>query len=184
MVTAWRRSGRPAPRLRCSSAFFNLPTGAEPASIWRTPSLYSAGSFLAFEPSPSRRELKESSMTDLGSKVAQARLTRRQLAGGAAGLGAAAVAANVPSLGVQQALAQATGGTIKLPLGPSANVDLNPIGIRTLGAFYLQSCIYDGLILSSPSWDEVELALAETWDVSEDGLTYTFNLRQGVKWHD
>ena len=26
--------------------------------------------------------------------------------------------------------------------------------------------------------------LAERWDVSADGLLYTFRLRQGVRWHD
>ena len=26
--------------------------------------------------------------------------------------------------------------------------------------------------------------MAETWEVSEDGLTYTFHLREGLKWSD
>jgi ABC-type transport system substrate-binding protein len=127
------------------------------------------------------------SISRTGHDFAELRANRRTLMKGAAATGiAAAGMRGVSHAGAQDAspVAGTPGGTLKLMLQPSTSVDLNPIGIRTLGAFYLQSCIYDGLIQSSASWDEVEPALAETWEVSEDGLTYTFNLRQGVTWHD
>lgn len=50
------------------------------------------------------------------------------------------------------------------------------------------SCIafanmYDSLVV--PNMDnEPEPSLAESWETSEDGLTWTFKLRQGVKFHD
>ncbi|MGN6758963.1 MAG: ABC transporter substrate-binding protein [Thermomicrobiales bacterium] len=44
--------------------------------------------------------------------------------------------------------------------------------------------MYDGLVVSSASWDSVEPALAERWESSADGRQYTFHLRKGVTWHD
>ncbi len=43
--------------------------------------------------------------------------------------------------------------------------------------------LFDGLTRFSPD-AKVEPALAERWDVSADGRTYTFHLRRGVTFHD
>ena len=43
--------------------------------------------------------------------------------------------------------------------------------------------VYDGLVKFDKNLD-IEPSLAESWEVSEDGLTITFHLRKGVKWHD
>lgn len=45
--------------------------------------------------------------------------------------------------------------------------------------------IFDGLLRTSKFGDgAVTPALAKSWEVSEDGLKYTFHLRDEVKWHD
>ncbi len=60
---------------------------------------------------------------------------------------------------------------------------LNPV-IATDGQSYIAEWpIYDSLV----ELDEklgVKPLLAESWEVSRDGLTYTFKLKKGVKWHD
>src|SRR5690606_4737969 len=44
--------------------------------------------------------------------------------------------------------------------------------------------VYDGLVRNTPGTLEIEPALATDWTISDDGLEYTFNLREGVTFHD
>jgi len=58
--------------------------------------------------------------------------------------------------------------------------ELNPVRMTTT---YYTAEAYPGLI----GWDKdgvVVPDLAKTWDISPDGLTYTFHLRDGLKWSD
>ena len=43
--------------------------------------------------------------------------------------------------------------------------------------------VFNGLLKTNPAW-EVEPDLAERWEVSADGLTWTFYLREGVRFHN
>jgi dipeptide transport system substrate-binding protein len=43
--------------------------------------------------------------------------------------------------------------------------------------------VYNGLVEFERGTTNIVPALAESWEVSEDGLQYTFKLRQGVKFH-
>lgn len=44
--------------------------------------------------------------------------------------------------------------------------------------------IYEGLLKYNDESTDVEPSLAESWEISDDGLSYTFKLREGVKFHD
>jgi peptide/nickel transport system substrate-binding protein len=46
------------------------------------------------------------------------------------------------------------------------------------------SYLFEGLTMTSWLTGQVEAALAESWEHSADGLTWTFHLRKDVTWHD
>ena len=58
--------------------------------------------------------------------------------------------------------------------------DLNPH--LYAGEMYAQSILYDTLVSSAE--DGYKGCLAEDWTISEDGRTYTFNIRDGVYFSD
>jgi peptide/nickel transport system substrate-binding protein len=65
-------------------------------------------------------------------------------------------------------------------------ITLNPREVKNgNGDIFADEMLYNGLVRNDPSGaDKVVPGLAEKWDVSPDGLTYTFHLRPGLKYSD
>lgn len=61
---------------------------------------------------------------------------------------------------------------------------LDPHTVTATNDFRILVNIYDGLVRYKDGTLEVEPSLAESWQISDDGKTYTFKLRTGVTFHD
>ncbi len=91
----------------------------------------------------------------------------------ATGLGAAAPAmAQTPQ----------RGGTL-IAAADTEPRNLNPAMVASNGVFYVSSKVIEPL--AEMDYDEgLRPVLATGWEGSEDGLSITFTLREGVRWHD
>ena len=76
---------------------------------------------------------------------------------------------------------EATGGGV-ITMGVSGTPDLDPAIATTGSSCIAMANMYDTLVY--PGKDGVEPRVAESWENSEDGLTYTFHLKKGIKFHD
>lgn len=59
--------------------------------------------------------------------------------------------------------------------------EMNTITTTSTGSMNILRHIMDGLVMLNQN-DEPVPAIAESWEISNDGLTYTFKLRQDAKW--
>ena len=78
-----------------------------------------------------------------------------------------------------------TGGVFRAGAhGPPAHFDWYASG--TIANHGVQSPMYDALLRRDPRTPDVPVIpdLAYRWDISDDQLTYTFSIREGVKFHD
>ena len=61
---------------------------------------------------------------------------------------------------------------------------LNPVTFTDIYSGYVLGYVYDSLLQrDEDNWDWIP-ALAEKWNVSKDGMKFTFILRKGLKFHD
>ncbi len=62
--------------------------------------------------------------------------------------------------------------------------ELDPANAYDFYTWEIMNNIMGGLVRYKPGTTELEPYLAESWDVSDDGLVYTFHLRQDLKFAD
>ena len=61
---------------------------------------------------------------------------------------------------------------------------LDPHAVTAVNDFRILMNVYDGLVRYKDGTLETEPALAKSWAISDDGKTYSFKLRDGIKFHD
>lgn len=76
----------------------------------------------------------------------------------------------------------AQSGTLRVLLSSQLST-LEPQNTTDTDSAAVRYQIYNGLVTMTASGQPVA-DLAQSWDISDDGITYTFTLRDGVKFHD
>ena len=97
---------------------------------------------------------------------------------------AGAVLASAIPMDAQAADAPRRGGILLAAIGADAP-GLDPHQETTFATLHLVAPCYSTLLQIDPySYPKVIGDVASEWKISRDGLTYTFKIRQGIKFHD
>ena len=106
-------------------------------------------------------------------------LTRRRILAGTAG---GLVATALPRFALAQGAQR--GGRL-IVAADSEPRNLNPAIVASNGVFFIASKVVEQLAEADfEGTDGLRPLLATGWEGSEDGLSATFTLREGVTWHD
>jgi peptide/nickel transport system substrate-binding protein len=133
----------------------------------------------------------DSAMHPLAARQwAEWRATRRRMLQAGFGGAALALAGTSGASGwrpaVREAMAQATptaGGAVNMGIVADVQSFDPPIPGDNMSIWTMLN-IYDQVLRVAKNGQEVEPCLAESYDLSDDLLTYTFHLRPGVVFHD
>ena len=86
-----------------------------------------------------------------------------------------------PGLAAQERAAAQPGGVYRRPLAQEP-ATLDPARLRDIYSLAIGQQLFDGLVQFDQTLS-ITPALAQFWVASRDGLTWTFTLRKGVKFH-
>src|SRR4030095_6957864 len=81
-------------------------------------------------------------------------------------------------------LAAAQGAPLRVGLGSSIPAVLDPATALEGSVPFIARQVFDTLLQYRDGSSDVEAGLATSWTVSRDGLSWTFRLRDGVRFHD
>jgi peptide/nickel transport system substrate-binding protein len=99
------------------------------------------------------------------------------------GIAGAALAAGVTLTGLAVSGAARADSTLVISIAADPT-GFDPEAVANNTSGFIMAAVHDGLIRYKPGTVDIEPGLAKSWDVAPDGLTYTFHLRTGIKYHD
>ncbi|MDA2811006.1 ABC transporter substrate-binding protein [Nocardiopsis sp. RSe5-2] len=101
---------------------------------------------------------------------------------GAAAAAALALAAGAAAPAAAEA-ASPEGDTLTVAISQPVDT-LNPFLAQLLISTSIHKAVYEPLVAYDAETNEPTGAVAESWETSEDGLTWTFTIREGMTWSD